>query len=393
MTWNESEKLGLVLGGGGARAAYQVGFLRFLAREVPDLDLAVVTGTSAGAINAVHLAAHPGPFNVAVDSLTELWERLTVEQVFRSEGAVLARTLLRWGLRLISGGRRIGQAPQGMVDTAPLREFLRNALGDREGDLDQIPGIRENIARGRLSALAVSSTNYGTGQSITWVEGESTQTWERTHRLGVETQITLDHVMASAALPFFFPAIAIGDEWHGDGGIRQTAPLSPALHLGATRILAVSTRYLPRRSEEGESMIQGYPPPAQVAGVMMNAIFLDALESDATNLGRLNDLLERIPPERRGDLRPVDLYTSRPSQNLGRLAADYEARLPQPFRFLERGLGTKETRSPDSLSMLMFQPEYLRRLIELGERDAENRGDEILAFVGAPQREARGSSL
>ena len=390
MLWTEEpDRLGIVLGGGGARAAYQVGFLRFLAQEHPTLEIPVISGTSAGAINAVHLAAHPGSFEEAVESLTELWQSLTVDQVFRAEGAALARTLFRWGVRLLSGGRRIGKAPQGMVDTEPLREFLRNALGGDQGNPDWIPGVRENIARGRLTALAVTSTNYGTGQSITWVEGQDAQTWERPHRVGVETRITLDHVMASSALPFFFPAISIGDDWHGDGGIRQTAPLSPTLHLGATRVMAVSTRYLPRRSEEGESMIQGYPPPAQVAGVMLNAIFLDALESDAANLERLNSLLERIPTDVRGDLRPVQLFTSRPSQNLGRLAADYESKLPQPFRFLERGLGTKETRSPDSLSMLMFQPDYLGRLIELGERDAERRGDEILAFVKGPQSARR----
>ena len=387
---DEPERLGLVLGGGGARAAYQVGFLRFLAREVPHLRVPIVTGTSAGAINAVHLAAHPGPFGDAVESLTDLWRRLTVDQVFQTEGAFLLRTLLRWGVRLVSGGRRIGEAPRGMVDTEPLRSFLRDAIGGGEDFPDAIPGIAKNIARGRLEAVAVSSTNYGTGQSITWVEGNDVERWERPHRRGVPSRITLDHVMASSALPFFFPAIQIGEEWHGDGGIRQTAPLSPALHLGATRVLAVSTRYLPRRSEEGISMIQGYPPPAQVAGVMLNAIFLDALEFDASTLERLNELLGLVPPEVRGDLRPVELFTTRPSRNLGQLAADYEAKLPQPFRFLERGLGTQETRSPDSLSMLMFQPEYLERLIELGETDAERRGEEILAFVHGTEGAAHG---
>ena len=379
-------RLGLVLGGGGARAAYQVGFLRFLARELPDLHVPILTGTSAGAINAVHLAAHPGPFVDAVDSLSELWRRLTVDQVFRSEGAVLMKTMIRWGLRFVSGGRQIGTPPQGMVDTSPLRTYLRDAIGGGSNTPDAIPGIEENLRSGRLAAVAVTSTNYGTGQSITWTQGNEPPTWERPHRRGVRATLTLDHVLASSALPFFFPAIPIGDAWHGDGGIRQTAPLSPALHLGAQRILAVSTRYLPRRSEEGESQIQGYPPIAQVAGVMLSAIFLDALEFDATNLERLNHLLEQVPPEERGPLRPVDLFTTRPSQNLSRIAADYEGRLPQPFRFLQRGLGTRETRSPDSLSMLMFQPEYLECLIDLGERDAERRADEILAFLADSPR-------
>jgi len=375
------DRLAIVLGGGGARAAYQVGFLRFLARELPHLEIPIITGTSAGAINAVHLASHPGPFRSAVEALDELWMRLTVDRVFRGEGLVLMRTVLRWGIHLVSGGGRLLKPPRGMVDTSPLRAFLEDALGIRGSE---IPGIAKNLASGRLYALAVTSTNYGTGQSITWVEGNGDCLWERAERRGVAAKITLDHVMASSALPFFFPAIRVGHEWHGDGGVRQMAPLSPALHLGADRIFAVSTRYLPRRDEARESMIQGYPPPAQVAGVMLNAIFLDALEADAANLQRLNELLELCPPERRGQLRPVRLLTARPSENVGRLAADYEARLPQPFRFLERGLGTRETRSPDSLSMLMFQPDYLGRLIALGERDAERRGDELIAFVGDP---------
>lgn len=377
----EEGDLAIVLGGGGARAAYQVGSLRFIAREIPDLQVPIVTGTSAGAINAVHLASHPGPFGESVESLTELWRRLTVDQVFRSEGMFLLRTILRWGLRLVSGGRRIGKSPRGMVDTDPLRAFLSDAL---EVEFDgRIPGIGQNIAEGRLRALAVTSTNYGTGQSITWVQGETRSgLWQRAHRRGVESEISLDHLMASAALPLFFPAIQIGDEWHGDGGVRQTAPLSPALHLGAQRIFAVSTRFLPPRREAQISMIDGYPPPAQVAGILLNAVFLDALEADATNLQRLNDLLERLPADERGVLRPVEQLTIRPSRNLGEIAGDYEARLPQPFRFLERGLGTMETSSPDSLSMLMFQPEYLDALMALGERDAEARGDEILAFVG-----------
>lgn len=382
---DSTDRLGLVLGGGGARAAYQVGFLRFLAREIPDLEVPIVTGTSAGAINAVHLASHPGPFREAVESLTELWRHLTVDQVFRGEGSVLLRTALQWGLRLVSGGRKVGPDPRGLVDTEPLRIYLRGALRATAGDSEEIPGIRENIEAGRLLAVAVTSTNYGTGRSVTWVEGNEADRWDRPHRRGAPASITLDHVMASSALPFFFPAIQIGEQWHGDGGIRQTAPLSPALHLGATKVLAVSTRYLPRRDEEGISMIHGYPPPAQVAGVMLNAIFLDALESDATNLERLNKLLELVPEEHRGPLRPVQLFTSRPSRNLGQLAGDYEASLPQPFRFMERGLGTRDTRSPDSLSMLMFQPDYLGRLIELGEADAERRGEEILAFVRGPE--------
>jgi NTE family protein len=191
----------------------------------------------------------------------------------------------------------------------------------------------------------------------------------------------VDHIMASAALPLFFPAVRIGDDWHGDGGIRLAAPLSPALHLGAGRIIAISTRYVGSRAEAEAPMTVGYPPPAQVLGVLMNAIFLDVIDQDVLRLERLNRLLRRLPEDQRDGLRIVDLLVLRPSRDLGRLARDYEPRLPRAFRVLTRALGTRQTLSPDALSLVMFQGDYLRRLIELGEEDAEARAEEIDRFI------------
>jgi NTE family protein len=189
--------------------------------------------------------------------------------------------------------------------------------------------------------------------------------------------------MASAALPFFFPAIEIDGAWYGDGGIRLTAPLSPAIHLGATRILAVTTRYARTREEADRPVITAYPPPAQVAGILFNAIFLDLLDGDAMHLRQINELIAELPPEQWDGLRPIKLFVLRPSEDLGRLANAYEAELPKGFRFLTRGLGTKETRSNDMLSLVMFQTDYCRRLIELGESDARQRRDEFAAFFEA----------
>lgn len=370
--------IAVVLGGGGARAAYQVGFLRYLARQYPQLQLSIICGTSAGAINAAHLARHPGSLLESVEELSQLWRSLTVDQVFRVNTASLLRGVFNWGLRLISGGSSLAPATRGMVDTTPLREFLQKVTNSSG---DPIPGVIENLNSGRLYALAVTTTDYGTGQSVTWVQGNGSHLWRRPNRRGVKAEISIDHVLASTALPLFFPAINIDDSWHGDGGVRQTAPLSPALHLGAQRILAVSTRYLPSQPEAEIPVIQGYPPPVQVAGVLMNAVFLDALEADANNLSRLNHFLAKIPEEERESLREVRLMTARPSMNLGRLAAEFEPKLPGPFRFLERGLGTQETKSPDYLSMLLFQSDYIGALIDLGEKDAENQAEEIKSFV------------
>jgi NTE family protein len=184
----------------------------------------------------------------------------------------------------------------------------------------------------------------------------------------------------------FFPAVQIGGQWYGDGGIRLTSPLSPAIHLGATKIIAISTRYARTRTEADRPLIEAYPPPAQIVGVLFNAVFLDLFDADALSVQRVNVMLDCMPPDQRGRLRRVDLLVLRPSRDLGKLANDYEARLPGAFRFLTRGLGTRETKSNDLLSLLMFQSDYLSRLIEIGESDADARGAEIEAFLARAPR-------
>ncbi len=216
---------------------------------------------------------------------------------------------------------------------------------------------------------------------MTWLQGTDVIPWERPQRVTEPAVITVDHIMASAALPLLFPAIQLGSHWYGDGGIRLTAPLSPALHLGARRILAISTRHPKVGAEVDEPAIRGYPPPAQVLGVLLNAVFLDLLDNDALRLERLNRLLESLPAEHRYGLEPVKLLVLRPSVDLGKLAGDFEAQLPRAFRFLTRGLGTQETKSPDVLSLVLFQPDYVRALMAIGERDAEERSDEIADFL------------
>lgn len=377
--------LALVLGGGGARAAYQVGFLRALGRMFPDLQVPILTGVSAGAICAAFLANHPGNFRQASEELAQLWSELSVEKVFRSDSGSLARHVLKWSVRLASGGVRLGPPTHGMVDTSPLRDFLHYALKTTDG---RLPGVAEKLRTGRLQSLAITTTKYSTNQSITWVQGSNVTNWSRPNRSSVQAEITLDHVMGSSALPLFFPAVQIGSEWHGDGGIRLTTPLAPALHLGAERLIAISTRYRRAQGEAERPANEGYPPPATVIGVLLSSVFLDMLDQDAMNLQRINELLFELPPEKRRGLRPAALLVLRPSQDVGKLATAYEPTLPPMFRFLTRGLGTRETRSPDSLSMILFQPEYAKRLIETGEADAEKRADEIRAFVEGEQRPA-----
>ncbi len=371
--------LALVLTGGGARSAYQVGLLRCLARRVPGLRIPIITGVSAGAINATHLASHHGTLTQSVDELVALWSELTPERVFRVDAGSITFGLGRWFMRLLAGGALPAPRVRGLVDTTPLRTFLEEALATVRGE---VTGVDYNLEKGWLRALAVSATNYMTGQSTVFVQGRDIEAWQRPRRVSVRTRISVDHVMASAALPLFFPAVRIGDAWYGDGGIRSTAPLSPALHLGARRILAVSTRSARTQIEADRHKVEGYPPPAQVAGVLLNSVFLDNIDQDVMNLERVNRLLERIPERRWDGSRPVEIVVVRPSRDLARIAGEYEPALPRAFRYMTRGMGTRETGSPDMLSMLMFQRDYLRRLMELGENDAEARKDEILALLG-----------
>jgi NTE family protein len=381
VTPNRYSDLALMLSGGGARAAYQVGFLRVLGREFPNVMPGILTGVSAGGINAAYLASRQGPLLSMVDYLTDVWEGIRIDDVFRADIRDLASRGIRWGGRLLSGGRYPLPPARSLVDTAPLHALLSRLLDAENG---HIAGITRNLETGWLEAIALTASSYSTGQSVTWVqarEDRGIETWERPLRKSVACALRIDHVMASSSLPFLFPAVEVDGAWYGDGGIRLTTPLAPAVHLGARRIIAVSTRYARSREDSDRPVIADYPPPAQVAGVLYNAIFLDQLDADALELERINALVSRLPASQRDGLRQIDLFMLRPSVDLGRLANEYEPELPRAFRFLTRGLGTREMRSNDLLSLLMFQGDYVRRLIELGEADAEAKLPEMRRFL------------
>ncbi len=374
------DELAIVLTGGGARAAYQVGFLRWIARAFPDIHFPIVTGVSAGAINATCLAASRVRHADTIAQLDERWRGLTVDQIFRTDSASLASHVARWAGRLLGGGTRLSPPVRGLLDASPLRGTLDDML-DLQAD-GTIGGIRENIADGRLWAAALITSHYGSGQSVIWTEGRDLSEWRRPERRSRNTRLTVDHVLASAALPLFFPAVRLEDGWHGDGGIRLTDPFSSSLRFGANRILAISTRFAGNDGTDGGFDTNPYPPPLQISGQLMNAIFLDDLDRDARELQRVNRLLRELPPEKCRGLREVDLLVVRPSVDIGRLSAQYEPALPRTFRYLLRGMGSREVSSPDLLSLLAFHPEYLEQLLDLGERDAAAHADALRALLG-----------
>ena len=361
----------LVLSGGGARSSYQAGALRFIAEAYPDAHFDVLSGTSAGAINVAHLANTEKLLGEAVAQLCDVWGQLTTGDVYE---AVPARELARTLLQLVAG-RDPSNPARSLARTEPLARLLRTRYGVPDG---RLTGVARNIEKGRLRALAIATTNYGTGQNVTWVQGRAIEKWQRPDRVGVGCELTVAHVLASTALPFFFPAVALGDGWHGDGGIRQAAPLSPAIHLGATRLLTITTRYNRSRREADVPMVTGYPPPGQVLGILMNAIFLDVLDQDLDRFERLNSLLRSLPPGRRAGMKPIRLLALKPSEDIGALAGEYHLHLDGAMRFVLRGIAEGET--PDWLSMILFDGAYTQRLMELGYRDAQAARAELDAF-------------
>ena len=271
----------VVLSGGGARGAYQVGVLRWIAREYPELRLPILTGVSAGAINAAFLAGRTEPLPEALDLLADLWGELSTGEILRADVFSLLGNAVKVVMNLGSGGAKLAPQVRGLVDTSPLERTLERALNPA--------GIAENISLGRLTGVAVSATYNGKGRTVSCGQAEpGIQMWERTRRHSVSTHVCVDHVMASSAIPLFFPAQSVEGEWYGDGSLRQGSPLAPAVYLGADRILVVSSRYGTDTRELAGSDGDGYPPAAQVLGLMVNSIFLDKLDAVAELLEGIN---------------------------------------------------------------------------------------------------------
>ena len=369
--------IALALSGGGARGAYQAGMLKGMAEFLDgggDNPFRVVTGVSAGAINAAAIASSPGSFRQAARSLEQAWLDLSIDQVFKTSVGSLSWSLARWLWQLTTGQIAVGV--RGLFDTRPLRRYLATHV--------PLQHLDANIATGRLRALALSTTRYSTGETVTFVHGApDIDAWQRARRSAVRAAITLDHVMASAALPILFPAIRLGDGYYGDGSIRHASPLAPAVHLGADRILAISLRYPVDDETPDERSDTDYPPPSQILGMMMHGVFLDALENDAERLRRINRTLQGMSPDAQSAerLKTIDLLMLRPSQDLGRLARDHAQYLPYTIRTMSQGLGSSRERSPNFLSYLLFEPAYIQCLLDLGYRDALAQAEAIQRFL------------
>jgi NTE family protein len=373
-------KVGLVLTGGGARAAYQVGVLRAISELLPKgirNPFPIISGTSAGAVNAAVLAANGSDFRRGVRQLVTVWKNFHAHHVYRADPAGVFLNASRFALATLLGGGLGRRTHVSLLDNAPLAALLHTRL--------DFSTIQTAIDSGDLTAVSVTCSGYTSGQSVTFFQGvPGVAPWNRARRVGIAMPIQPDHVLASSALPFIFPAVHINREYFGDGSMRQIAPLSPALHLGADRLFIIGVGRQLQTHRFDRVKTESYPSLAQIAGHCLNSIFLDALEVDLERLQRINRTLSKMPPEAREEnslpMHQVDFRLFSPSEELERIAMSYVHELPRSMRILLYGALTR--RGSNLVSYLLFEKAYCRALIQLGYEDSMQRKDDIMEFLG-----------
>ncbi|WP_137936610.1 patatin-like phospholipase family protein [Chitinivorax sp. B] len=376
---SDEPKIALVLSGGGARAAYQVGVLRAIAHMLPKdarNPFRIICGTSAGAFNAIGVAMAAKQFRNGICRLDYLWKNLTPDKIYRTDFVSVSGHIWHWIFSILLGG--FGKHnPRSLLDNTPLRGLL-----ERNFDLT---GLERAIETGSLDALAVTVSGLTSGQSVTFFQGrQELAGWNRVHRLGVPSNIVIDTIMASSAIPFVFPAVHLNREYFCDGSIRQTAPISPALHLGAEKVLVVGvSRQIRSNPERIKS--NGYPSMAQVIGHMLNSVFLDGMAADLERLERVNRTVQLIPSavkeESKFVLHEVDVLVIHPSRDIDEVASRHVHRFPHMIRFLLRGLGGLRRRGSVLASYLLFDKHYTRELIRLGYDDTMKQKEAVLRFL------------
>ena len=362
----EKTRKALVLPGAGARGAYQVGVLKAVASLLPKNSpnpFAVITGASAGAINAAVLAGRAGNFERAIRDMERVWANFHAGQVYRTDAWTMLKTSLHWLAALMFGGLGVAN-PTSLLDSSPLRALLTRDV--------RFGGIARAIARGNLEALAVTASGYTSARSVTFFQGRpSLRPWTRVRRVGRAEQITIDHLMASAAVPFVFPPVRIGGEYFGDGSMRHRAPLSPAIHLGADRMLVIGVR---------DERPDPEPTLAHLAGYMLDTLFMDGLYTDLERLSNLNRVIARAG-KTLDNVRPLHTLVIVPKDDVRAVAVRHAHELPRAVRLLLAGLGATNRSGMQLVSYLLFESGFTRELIDMGFRDAMEMEDEIRTFV------------
>jgi NTE family protein len=386
MHWFSQKKLtdpsitALILPGGGARNAYQAGVLKAIAAMLPDdakNPFPVICGTSSGALNAALMASSARDFKDGVNRLTGIWESFHLERVFRTDVWTALKSGTSWAFAFATGGLNTG-GPQSVLDNTPLREMLERHL--------RLARIQQAIDSGALRAIAVTVSSYSSGTSIAYYQGiKELLPWERTRRRGVAEELTIDHLMASTALPVVFPAVRLHSEYHGDGSMREHAPLSPALHLGANRLLIIGVRNDKPDAPPAENVSAPYPTLGQITGYIFDTLFMDSLDSDIERLNRINHTIGETPDKRvefaDTALRPIEFLVISPSRDVRELVDKHIASFPHSVKFLLKGIGALTREGRPLISYLLFEEGFCKELMALGYEDAMGLREEILTLL------------
>lgn len=374
-----AKKVGLILSGGGARAAYQVGVLKAIAKIIPRHNhqnpFDIIAGTSAGAINGVALASYAEHYRIGIKHLERIWGQFSSDQVYRTDFKGVAITIAKL-MRSLIIGRYFKHERVSLLDNAPLKKLL--------GGIVKFENIQKAIDNDALHAMCVTASGLESGESVSFFQGHySITNWERHRRIGYRSKVTLNHLMASSAIPLIFPSVKLQNEYFADGAVRQLAPISPALHLGAEKILVIGVSAIAhKRKKPVETSI--YPTPAKITGHMLNAAFLDSMEGDVERLLRINRTVESIPEDVRKkakmELKPIELLEISPSESLDEIAGRHSHELPKAIKLFFGGSGNTSRNGSGILSYLLFQSGFCKDLIQHGYDDAMNRREEIEAF-------------
>ena len=374
-----TSRTALVLSGGGARAAYQVGVLKAVCELLPDqksIPFPIICGTSAGAINACVLACYASRFRIGMRRLEHVWANFHASHIYRSDFMGMSANSLRW-LGAVLRGRQRTVPALSLLDNTPLRQMLSKVVPFND--------IAPAINAGDLYAVSVTCSGYNSGESVSFFEGHpEIDTWRRYRRAGARTRLQLQHLMASSAIPLVFPAVKINREYFGDGSVRFLAPISPALHLGARKVMIVGVDPVRNENTGGRVVAKNYPTLAEIAGHVLDSVFIDSLDSDMERLQRINNTLSKIPADVRAangiNLQPVETLVIAPSRDLSELSGRYARELPRTARFFFRRIGISGRSGSTILSYLLFEAGYTKELIALGYEDGMRQRDEILQF-------------
>ncbi|MGB5261185.1 MAG: patatin-like phospholipase family protein [Gammaproteobacteria bacterium] len=376
----EKQVTGLILPGGGARNAYQAGVLKAIADMLPEdarNPFDVISGSSSGALNAVLLASSASRFQEGVDRLWGIWANFHIGKVFRVDRWTAIKSAFGWAANFLLGGLK--QQPRSVLDNSPLRELLERHI--------RFARIQQAIDASDLRAVSVTASGYTSGLSVAFYQGiKDLVPWKRARRTGLPTELTLNHLMASSAIPVLFPAVKLRNEYFGDGSMRQTAPLSPALHMGANRLLIIGVRNSALDPLPVDTREVNYPSFGQISGYIFDTLFMDSLDADIERMRRINHTITETRDKRveykDTSLRQIDYLVISPSQDVREIVAKYVQNFPKSVRILLKGIGALAREGRPLMSYLMFDAPFCKELMELGYRDGMAARDQILHLLG-----------